>query len=318
MVPAFESLFVPAGFAIRGMASGEDALAFIRQRAPAALVTELIFGDTGMDGLTLLREARRERPALPVVVCADAPSASAIVQAIRAGVDDVCVKHRDTATHLRNTLRRAMGRRAHQQESDRLLREIAALNDRFLETMLDLERENSALLARTTGDVAPDEGFRVLVVDDDIAIVAVLEALLRSQSGIDVQGVTTGREAREAFMQSAYDLVLTDVQLGDDDGVALAAWIHEQRPTTAVALMTGYATLDSAVAAIREGVVGYLKKPFHDLDEVLGKVYEARDALDAERRKGQWFRVYQARNADFFARYRLLKNKLKTLERETP
>ncbi len=318
MVPAFESLFGPAGFAVRGMSSGEDALAFIRQRTPAALVTELVLDGTGMDGLTLLRQARRERAALPVVICTDTPSASAIVQAVRAGADDVCVKHRDSATHLRNTLRRAMRRRAHQQESERLLREIAALNDRFLETMVDLERENSALLARMAGEAAAEAGFRVLVVDDDISIVAVLEALLRSQSGVDVQGVTTGREAREALGQSVYDLVLTDVQLGDDDGVALAAWIHEHRPTTAVALMTGYATLDSAVAAIREGVVGYLQKPFHDLDEVLGKVLEVRDALETERRKVAWFRAYQAKNADFFARYRLLKNKLKTLERETP
>jgi DNA-binding NtrC family response regulator len=315
MVPAFEALFGPAGFAVQGVASGEEALALVRQRTPAALVTEFVL--PGMDGVTLLRQVRRDRPSMPAVICTDTPSAAAIVQAIRAGADDVCVKHRDSATHLRNTLRRAMRRRAHQVESERLLREISTLNDRFLETMVELERENSALMSRMAGEPLAEPGFRVLVVDDDIAIVAVLEAVLRSQSGIDVTGVTSGREAREALEAGSFDLVLTDVQLGDDDGVALAAWIHEHRPATAVALMTGFATLDSAVAAIREGVVGYLQKPFHDLDEVLGKVLEVRDALEAERRKHAWFRAYQSKNADFLARYRLLKNKLKTLERES-
>lgn len=318
MVPAVEALFGAAGFAVVGAMTGEEAMTLVRQRAPAALVTEFVLTGTGMDGLTLLRQARRERPSMPVVVCTDTPSASAIVQAVRAGADDVCIKHRDTATHLRHTLRRALRRRAHQLESERLLREIAALNDRFLETMFELEQENASLLSRMAGEPAPEVGFRVLVVDDDIAIVAVLEALLRSQSGIDVVGVDSGAEAREVLGRAAFDLVLTDVQLGDDDGLALAAWINEHRPTTAVALMTGFATLDSAVAAIREGVVGYLQKPFHDLDEVLGKVLEVRSALEAERRKLALFRAHQAKNADFFARYRLLKNKLKTLERETP
>jgi DNA-binding NtrC family response regulator len=92
--------------------------------------------------------------------------------------------------------------------------------------------------------------------------VAVLEALLRSQPGIDVTGLTHGAEARLALANEVFDLVLTDVQLGDDNGVDLAAWIHENRPSTAVALMTGFATVDSAVAAIREGVIGYLQKPF--------------------------------------------------------
>lgn len=315
MYAVFETLFAPAGFVVRGVPSGEEALELLRQSRPAAMVTELMLGP--MDGLTLLRHARRERPGLPIVVCTDAPSAHSAALAIRGGADDYCLKRRDTATHLRATLRRAMRRRAREGEVERLLREISALNDRFLNAMVELERENQTLMSRLRDEAPPPEGFRVMVVDDDVSIVAVLEALLMSQSGVIVTGLTSGAEARRALAEEVFDLVLTDVQLGDDNGVDLAAWIHENRRSTAVALMTGFATLDSAVAAIREGVVGYLQKPFHDLDEVLGKVLEVKDKLEAERRQNAWMRAFHARNTDFMARYRLLKNKLATLQRET-
>jgi DNA-binding NtrC family response regulator len=315
MYSVFESLFGPAGFQVVGVPTAEEALDVLAQRRPAALVTELLLG--AMDGLTLLRQVRRERPGLPIIVCTEAPSAYSAAQALRDGADDYCLKRRDTATHLRATLRRAMRRRAHQGEIERLLKEIAELNDRFLSAMVELERENQALMERLRSEVPPPEGFRVLVVDDDVSIVAVLEALLRSQPGVDVVGLTHGAEARQALATQVFDLVLTDVQLGDDNGVDLAAWIHENRPSTAVALMTGFATVDSAVAAIREGVIGYLQKPFTDLDEVLGKVLEVKDKLEAERRQNAWMRAFHARNADFMARYRLLKTKLTTLQRES-
>lgn len=315
MYSVFESLFGPAGFQVVGVPSAEEALEVLAQRRPAALVTELLLG--AMDGLTLLRQVRRDRPGLPIIVCTGAPSAYSAAQALRDGADDYCLKRRDTATHLRATIRRAMRRRAHQGEIERLLKEIAELNDRFLSAMVELERENQTLMERLRSEVPPPEGFRVLVVDDDVSIVAVLEALLRSQPGVDVVGLTHGAEARQALATQVFDLVLTDVQLGDDNGVDLAAWIHENRPSTAVALMTGFATLDSAVAAIREGVIGYLQKPFTDLDEVLGKVLEVKDKLEAERRQNAWMRAFHARNADFMARYRLLKTKLTTLQRES-
>lgn len=315
MYSVFESLFGPAGFVVVGVPTAEEALDVLAQRRPAALVTELLLG--AMDGLTLLRQVRRERPGLPIIVCTEVPSAYSAAQALRDGADDYCLKRRDTATHLRSTIRRAMRRRAHQAEIERLLKEIAELNDRFLSAMVELERENQALMERLRSEVPPPDGFRVLVVDDDVSIVAVLEALLRSQPGVDVVGLTHGAEARQALATQVFDLVLTDVQLGDDNGVDLAAWIHENRPSTAVALMTGFATLDSAVAAIREGVIGYLQKPFTDLDEVLGKVLEAKDKLEAERRQNAWMRAFHARNADFMARYRLLKTKLTTLQRES-
>lgn len=315
MYSVFESLFGPAGFVVVGVPTAEEALDVLAQRRPAALVTELLLG--AMDGLTLLRQVRRERPGLPIIVCTEAPSAYSAAQALRDGADDYCLKRRDTATHLRSTIRRAMRRRAHQGEIERLLKEIAELNDRFLSAMVELERENQALMERLRSEVPPPDGFRVLVVDDDVSIVAVLEALLRSQPGVDVVGLTHGAEARQALATQVFDLVLTDVQLGDDNGVDLAAWIHENRPSTAVALMTGFATLDSAVAAIREGVIGYLQKPFTDLDEVLGKVLEVKDKLEAERRQNAWMRAFHARNADFMARYRLLKTKLTTLQRES-
>lgn len=314
MYPAFESLFGPAGFTVRGVPSGEEALTELRRSVPAALVAELHL--PGMDGLTLIRHARRERPHMPAVICTSAPSAAAAAGAMRAGADDFVLKHRDTAEHLRATLRRAMRRRARLAETERLLREIAELNDRFLTAMTELEREKLALAEKLRLSDPPRDDFRVLVVDDEPAVVAVLEALLSSQPGVHVVGVSSGTEARAALGRETFDLMLSDIQLGDDDGVALAGWLAEHRPETAVVLMTGYATLDSAVSAIQKGVAGYLRKPFEDLNDVLGKVLEVKEALEGKRRETNWVRDVHARNADFMARYRLLKTKLATLQRE--
>ncbi len=313
MHQACESLFSAAGIVVRGVSTGEEALEEMRRNPPVALVTELWL--PGMDGLTLLRQVRRERPALPLLVCTGAPSAAAASQAIRLGADDFVIKKRDTATHLRAAVRKAVARRARLAETERLLGELAELNDRFLEAMVELQRQNMELRTRSDALQSMRDGLRVMIVDDDPSIVAVLEALLHSQPDIQIVTANSGQEARAILAREAFDLLLTDLQLGDDNGVELATWLHKHHPSTAVVLMTGYATVDSVVAAIQHGVVGYLQKPFRDLDEVLGKVLEVKDKLQIERKEAAYHRAFQARNADFMARYRLIKTKLSTLQR---
>ena len=315
MQRACAEAFSTTGFELRFADSGEVALADVRRRAPHVLVTELFL--PGMDGLTLLRQARREAPSMAAIVMTDRPSSSAAARALRLGADDFVIKHVDSVAHLRSSVRNALRRHSHQTETARLLVELAELNEHFLQAMQQLQVENMGLVDRYQTTDKVREGFRVLVVDDDATIVAVLESLLRSQPGVDVTGVTSVTDAREQVKGQSFDMVITDMHLEDGNGIDLMTTVQAHAPGTAVILMTGYATLESAIAAVRGGAIAYLQKPFTDLNVVLGHVLDVKERLERDRKQDAYQSAFRSRNADFLARYRLIKTKLVTLQRES-
>ncbi len=312
---ACEELFSPAGYVVRTARTAEDALDELKRRPPSALVTEVAL--PGMDGLTLVRRARQGAPSLAVIVLTAHPSALTASRALRLGVDDYLIKHADSMGHLRRAVPRALQRRSHQAETSRLLAELADLNEEFLRSIVALEKANLELQGRLARP-APADDFRILVIDDDLKIVALVEALLNSQAGLRVTGVTSGAEARAELDRQRFDLVMVDKNLGDADGVALIADIHRRFPTTAVLLMTAFATLESAMAAIRHGAVAYLEKPFADLGAVVDRVLDVKRKVEEDREQREYVHSLKTRHSDFLARYRLIKTKLLTLQREPP
>jgi DNA-binding NtrC family response regulator len=104
---------------------------------------------------------------------------------------------------------------------------------------------------------------RVLVVDDDAAMRRVCTRIL-AHEGWHVATVGNGREA-VAYVESErgqLDCVLSDIQMPELDGFALAAAVHSDDEDLPVLLMTGDPSLDGAVRAIDSGAVSYLTKPF--------------------------------------------------------
>ena len=100
---------------------------------------------------------------------------------------------------------------------------------------------------------------RVLVVDDNAAFLDNLNELL-GDAGYSVQGATSCREARERAL-GGFDVALVDLRLPDGEGTALAGELKEKVPESEVVLLTGFATLETAVAAVRAGACAYLMKP---------------------------------------------------------
>lgn len=295
------------------VASGKEALAHIRRSPPDAVITELDL--PGMDGLTLLRQVRRTWPDVACVVLTDVPSARSASRALRLGADDYIIKGADSAEQLRRALREALRNRAREAEVKKLLVELTDLNEAFLDEMANLHKANLELEARLKPPEQRTGAWRMLVVDDEPATVELLKALLTSQ-GFDVDGAESGEAARRQFRANAYDLVLTDKNLGDANGVDLIKEIHAIHPETRVLLMTGFATVESAVDAMHLGAVGYLRKPFADLDVVIERVDEVLDDIKDEREKARYNYQVRARNAEFVNRFKLLKTKLMTLQRE--
>jgi DNA-binding NtrC family response regulator len=116
---------------------------------------------------------------------------------------------------------------------------------------------------------------KILVVDDDRHTRILFERLLAKTA--DVSLASDGKEARELFAADDFNLLLMDQRLPDDNGIALLREFRARRPNLVGILMTGFADVHAAVAAVREGVFDYLTKPFEDLEAleaVIGKALE--------------------------------------------
>jgi DNA-binding NtrC family response regulator len=122
---------------------------------------------------------------------------------------------------------------------------------------------------------------RLLIVDDETTAVENLAHVFRKQ-GHEVTTRTTGMGALEALEQSRFDVVLTDLQMEKVDGMAVLRRAKELDPEAAVILITGYATLDSAIAAMKAGAFHYIAKPFR-LDEVREVVRNALELVSLKR-----------------------------------
>jgi DNA-binding response OmpR family regulator len=122
---------------------------------------------------------------------------------------------------------------------------------------------------------------RALVVDDEANIrFFIREALGRT--GYAVEETASGEQALDLLRDTRYDLLILDLRLGGRvDGMRVLNAVRWRWPATAVVILTGHGSLDSAMAAIREGVDGYLLKPVDasELREVVGEALERRQAL---------------------------------------
>jgi DNA-binding NtrC family response regulator len=101
---------------------------------------------------------------------------------------------------------------------------------------------------------------RILVVDDDDELRRMLVDYLTSQ-GYTALGTRSTLQAHEALKSDAFDIVMADLRLEDGSGLDLLRQVRQLSPRTYGILMTGYATMDTAVEAIRIGLFDYLIKP---------------------------------------------------------
>lgn len=126
---------------------------------------------------------------------------------------------------------------------------------------------------------------RILVVDDEPDLLETVRRIL-TRSGHDVVAVGSGAEALRELEARPSELVLTDLMMPGVDGLALVARVRELEPLTPVVLMTAFATVDTAVAALRAGAWDYVAKPFapDSLRAVVDRALGHR-ALGAENRR---------------------------------
>ena len=122
------------------------------------------------------------------------------------------------------------------------------------------------------------EARTVLVVDDDGDIRALLTDLLQGD-GYRVQAVPTGAEALTAVEKRRPDLVMMDVKLPDQDGIAVLKELKREHSDLEVIVMTAFGGSSTAIKAMEQGAYDYVTKPF-DIDDLLAtlkRVFEHAD-----------------------------------------
>ncbi len=102
---------------------------------------------------------------------------------------------------------------------------------------------------------------RLLIVDDEKNIRANLASFFES-IGHAAETAENGRQARAMIEAAPFDLVLTDFRMAEMNGLELLTEIKQRRPECLVILMTAYATVENAVAAMKAGAFDYVTKPF--------------------------------------------------------
>jgi len=112
---------------------------------------------------------------------------------------------------------------------------------------------------------------KILVVDDYMPTRRLIIDALNQSSHYEISEAENGRDAIRLFDTSAYDLVISDIQMPGMSGMDLLHKIREKNPAVAVIMITGNPTTDLTVSAIKKGAVDFIIKPF-DIDDLLYKV----------------------------------------------
>ena len=117
------------------------------------------------------------------------------------------------------------------------------------------------------------EQLKMMLVDDEERFLSTTRKLLEKK-GFDVQTASSGSEALEMLRASPVHVVILDVKMPGMDGVATLREIKRQFPMVEVIMLTGHATVESAVDGLKSGAMDYLMKPA-DLEEIIEKATQA-------------------------------------------
>ncbi|MFL5330373.1 MAG: sigma-54-dependent transcriptional regulator [Gemmataceae bacterium] len=126
-----------------------------------------------------------------------------------------------------------------------------------------------------------DERLHVLVIDDEVAHAETVAEALESV-GYSCTVATSGKAGAKALDGGEFDVVLTDLKMGDLDGLAIVRKVKAEQPEAEVVVITGYGDFKSAAAAVAEGAAYYLPKPI-DLGELRALVKRSAERVSERR-----------------------------------
>ncbi|MDP2825700.1 MAG: sigma-54 dependent transcriptional regulator [Sulfuritalea sp.] len=135
---------------------------------------------------------------------------------------------------------------------------------------------------------------KILLVEDDPFTQYLIKDLLRDRD-LELRIAVNLAQARAAFRQADFNLIVLDQRLPDGNGLELFAELRRERPHQVAILITGYAEVKDAVRAVREGLFDYLTKPFENPEELDAVIVRALELDRAYREIGELRATLEAR-----------------------
>jgi DNA-binding NtrC family response regulator len=123
--------------------------------------------------------------------------------------------------------------------------------------------------------------YKILIVDDELSVRSSLEEWFL-EDGFKVVTAESGEQALNIMHSGPYDLILLDIKMPGMDGITLQRKIKEIDPQAIIIIMTAYASVDTAVEALKLGAFDYVTKPFDpdDLSNLVGNALKQKDLTD--------------------------------------
>ncbi|RLD17158.1 histidine kinase [candidate division KSB1 bacterium] len=156
---------------------------------------------------------------------------------------------------------RTMIKRAEEKKARKIREEALQTN-----LKLDFSHESKTLKRVEV----PNPKARILAVDDEEIVLDSFRKIL-VLAGYSIDTVQTGQEALDLVRKRNYDFVFTDLKMPDMDGVEVCKAVKHLRPDIDVIIITGYATVETAVETMKYGAMDYIQKPFTE-DELVAMV----------------------------------------------
>ncbi|MFH1672383.1 MAG: response regulator [Pseudomonadota bacterium] len=135
------------------------------------------------------------------------------------------------------------------------------------------------------------EDYRVLIVDDEDDFRETLMKRLQKRN-LAVVGAESGAKALEILDGQLFDVVILDVKMPGMDGVEALREMKRMRPIMEVVMLTGHATVETAIEGMKLGAFDYVRKPA-DFDELLEKMKQAYEKKRAHEAKIQERRIWE-------------------------
>lgn len=123
-----------------------------------------------------------------------------------------------------------------------------------------------------------DDTIRTLIVDDDRMLCKMLEDMLSSDGALEIRSAHDGLDATKKIREERFDLILTDLMMPGSDGMEVLKAAKEVDESVHVIIITGFATLETAMEAVRMGAYDYITKPFK-LEEIRLAVQNASEKI---------------------------------------
>lgn len=108
---------------------------------------------------------------------------------------------------------------------------------------------------------------KILIVDDDVELLSTMTRYLELK-GVEVTGKGSGEEASVFIEKEEFDLVILDIVLPGASGIEILKSIKARNPNQKVIVMTAMLSIENTIAALREGAVEYLLKPFSSMEYI--------------------------------------------------